>query len=146
IVAGQRRVLEQCDREGERRLEFPKPPRCCLEVGCDVSSLTYKPFQVKYDHTNGHAPSQTPGQESFWVKSTTGAGNVTLAWRPRPGSWRAVLMNADGSRGVTVELQLGARTSLLWWLGGRLLGAAPVAVGPRPLSEPARAPPSLEAT
>jgi hypothetical protein len=90
----------------------------------DVSGLTYSPFQVSYDHTNGHAPRRPPADESFWVKSTSGAGNVSLAWHPRPGSWRAVLMNANGSRGVTAQLQLGARTSLLWWLGGALLAAA----------------------
>jgi hypothetical protein len=32
----------------------------------------------------------------------------------RSGDWRAVVMNADGSRGVTTELEFGARTSLLW--------------------------------
>ena len=36
-------------------------------------------------------------------------------------------MNADGSRGVTAKLQLGARTSLLWWLGAALLGAGVLA-------------------
>jgi hypothetical protein len=93
----------------------------------EVSGLSYNPFQVNYDHTDGHAPSRTPGNESFWVKSTSGSGNLTLTWHPRPGSWRAVLMNTNGSRGVTAQLQLGARSSLLWWLGGALLGAAVLA-------------------
>jgi len=93
----------------------------------DVSGLSYNPFQVSYDHTNGDAPPRAPANESIWVKSTSGSGNVALAWHPRPGSWRAVVMNADGSRGVTANLQFGARTSLLWWLGAALLGAAVLA-------------------
>ena len=64
--------------------------------------------------------------ESFWVKSISGTGSLAVAWKPRPGNWRAVVMNADGSRGVTAELQLGARTSLLWWLAA-LLGLGIVA-------------------
>lgn len=90
----------------------------------DVSHLNYHPFQVDYDHTVGHAPSGGPKNKSFWVESSSGTGNLTLTWKPRPGNWRAVLMNADGSRGVTAQLELGARTSLLWWLGAGLLGAA----------------------
>jgi hypothetical protein len=93
----------------------------------DVSGLTYNPFQVNYDHTNGHAPQQAPTKEPFWAKSTSGAGTITLDWKPQPGKWRAVLMNADGSRGITASLQLGARTSLLWWAGGALLGLGAVA-------------------
>lgn len=95
----------------------------------DVSQLNYHPFQVDYDHADGGAPTRTPVDESFWVESTSGAGNLTLAWKPRPGDWRAVLMNADGSRGVSAELQLGARSSLLWWVGAGLLGAAVLATG-----------------
>lgn len=90
----------------------------------DVSGLSYHPFQVDYDHANGHAPDVTPTNERFWVESTSGAGNVALNWKPRPGSWRAVVMNADDSRGVTADLKLGVRTSLLWWLGAGLVGAA----------------------
>jgi len=93
----------------------------------DVSGLTYDPFHVSYDHTEGHAPDRAPADESFWVRSISGTGNVALAWHPRPGSWRAVLMNADGSRGVTARLQLGARTSLLWWLGAALLALGALA-------------------
>lgn len=90
----------------------------------DVSHLDYRPFQVDYDHTKGGAPTQAPTARSFWVESSGGTGNLTLSWKPRPGNWRAVLMNADGSRGVTAELELGARTTLLWWLGAGLLVAA----------------------
>ncbi len=60
------------------------------------------------------------------MKSASGAGKVALDWKPRPGSWRAVVMNADNSRGVTADLKFGVRTSLLWWLGGGLLGVAAV--------------------
>ena len=93
----------------------------------NVSGLTYHPFQVDYDHAGGQAPRRAPVDESFWVKSTRGAGNLTLDWKPQPGDWRAVVMNADGSRGVNPELQFGARTSLLWWVGGALLGAGVLA-------------------
>ncbi len=93
----------------------------------EVSELTYHPFQVDYDHADGHAPRRAPVDESFWVKSTSGAGSLLLDWKPRPGVWRAVVMNADGSRGVTAKLQFGACTSLLWWVGAALLGVAVVA-------------------
>jgi hypothetical protein len=62
------------------------------------------------------------------VKSTSGTGNIALDWKARLGKWRAVLMNADGSRGITANLQLGARTSLLWWFGAALLGLGAVVV------------------
>jgi hypothetical protein len=93
----------------------------------DVSGLAYHPFQVDYDHASGRAADRLPANETFWVKSVSGAGKVALDWKPRPGSWRAVVMNADGSRGVTAELKFGVRTSLLRWLGAGLLGAAALA-------------------
>ena len=93
----------------------------------DISGLNYHPFQVDYDHTSGRAPNGLPANETFWVKSTNGTGNVALTWKPRPGSWRAVVMNADDARGVTADLKFGVRTSLLWWLGAGLLGASIIA-------------------
>jgi hypothetical protein len=93
----------------------------------DVSELTYYPFDVNYDHADGQAPSRPPAGESFWVESANGSGTLRFDWEPRPGDWRAVVMNADGSRGITAELQFGARTSLLSWVGTGLLGAAVLA-------------------
>ena len=93
----------------------------------DVANLSYHPFQVDYDHADGHAPSRAPVRESFWVTSTSGVGNLSLHWKIRAGNWRAVVMNADASRGVSAELKFGARTSLLWWLGAALLAVGVLA-------------------
>lgn len=93
----------------------------------DVSGLIYHPFHVSYDHFAGLAPGSSPSKEAFWVKSASGTGSLALAWKPRPGNWRAVLMNADGSRGVAATMQFGARTSLLKWLGVGLFGLAALA-------------------
>lgn len=90
----------------------------------DISGVSYHPFQADYDHTYGHRPDRAPATERFWVKSASGSGTVSLDWKPRPGSWRAVIMNADDSRRVNADVKLGVRTSLLWWVGGALFGAS----------------------
>jgi len=72
-------------------------------------AIRYHPFQVCYDHTHGDAPNRPPANETFWVKSSSGSGNVSLDWKPRAGSGRAVVVNADDSRGVTADRTRVAR-------------------------------------
>ncbi len=72
----------------------------------DISGLSYHPFQVSYDHTERPPPRPSPPAQRFWVKSTTGDGTVALDWKPRPGSWRAVIMNTDNSRGVNADVKV----------------------------------------
>ena len=43
--------------------------------------------------------------------STEGVGPLTLVWPLESGSWTAVVMNADGSAGVTADLAFGAKIS-----------------------------------
>jgi hypothetical protein len=93
----------------------------------DVSGLTYHPFDVDYDHVEGGSPAGAPTERTFWVASATGKGPISLEWEPKPGDWRAVLMNVDGSRGVAAELRLGARTDLLRWIGAVLVVAGGLA-------------------
>lgn len=93
----------------------------------DVAELAHD--GVHYDHAAGHAPLRPPAEEPFWTASANGNGTLALDWEPTPGNWRAVVMNADGSRGLTAELEFGARTSLLWWAGGGLLAAGLLAAG-----------------
>ena len=106
----------------------------------DISGLRYYPFYISYDRIAGLAPAGPPARQSFWARSVSGAGRVTLSWKPRPGNWRAIVMNADGSRGVTATMQFGARTSLLKWLGGALIGLAALAAAiAAALNRPSRA-------
>jgi hypothetical protein len=91
----------------------------------------------------GGAPSAPPGTQRFWSASASGAGQHTLAWTPQNGTWRIVVMNADGSRGVAADVSVGARmpnllTIAIAVLGGGLLllsmcaGALYIAFGRKP--------------
>jgi hypothetical protein len=53
----------------------------------------------------------------------TGSGEQTLDWDPEEGHWRAVVMNADASRGVASDLSIGAELDSVLWIGIGLLGA-----------------------
>ena len=73
----------------------------------------------------GGGPRSAPGRQSFLVASVTGTGAQTLRWEPRKGSWRVVVMNADGKPGLAVGADLGARMpDALWMALGLLLGGA----------------------
>jgi Domain of unknown function (DUF4389) len=57
----------------------------------------------------GGAPATRPGAQTFWSASSTGTGQQALTWKPRAGDWRIVLMNADGSAGVSSDVSIGAK-------------------------------------
>jgi Domain of unknown function (DUF4389) len=74
-----------------------------------------------YSARHGRAPAGPPADQTFWAASATGAGEQTLEWEPEDGSWNAVVMNADGSRGVAADLSIGAELDPLIWIGVALL-------------------------
>jgi hypothetical protein len=82
--------------------------------------------EPRYSNRVGGEPAGPPGEQEFWVASTSGAGEQTLEWEPEDGSWSAVLMNADGSRGVASELSIGAELDSVLWIGIGLLVAGGV--------------------
>jgi Domain of unknown function (DUF4389) len=84
----------------------------------------------EYSRRSGGAPTAPPGDETFWVASTEGAGERTLDWEPEDGDWRAVAMNEDASRGVSAELSIGAELDPILWIGiGLLVAGALFAAG-----------------
>jgi hypothetical protein len=72
----------------------------------------------------GGTPPTVPAAQHFWAAKAVGSGPLTLRWSPQNGSWRIVVMNADGSTGVQTKLSIGARLPHLLWIGIGLLGGA----------------------
>jgi hypothetical protein len=89
--------------------------------GVEHSVVTDIGEDPDYSVRPGGAPTSPPGAQDFWVASTSGSGEQTLEWEPEDGSWSAVVMNSDGSRGVASELSIGAELDAALWVGIVLL-------------------------
>jgi Domain of unknown function (DUF4389) len=75
-------------------------------------------------------PPASPGAQGIWAAKATGAREVTVSWPVQKGAWSIVVMNADGSRGVSVDARLGSRLDFIGPLGIGLMVAGIVsAVG-----------------
>jgi Domain of unknown function (DUF4389) len=72
----------------------------------------------------GGKPATPPTAQHIWAASIIGSGAQTLTWKPKSGNWQIVLMNADGTLGVSSTLNIGARVPDLLWIGIGLLGGA----------------------
>jgi hypothetical protein len=86
-----------------------------------VLSGNYEPRKAA--DRGGSAPATPPAARDFWAASASGAGQRTLTWKPRDGHWVAVLMNADGSRGVAAHVRIGGDFPSVGWIGVGLLVA-----------------------
>ncbi|MET0134716.1 MAG: DUF4389 domain-containing protein [Kibdelosporangium sp.] len=74
---------------------------------------------------------EPPEQQAFWSASTVGPGEHELVWTVRRGQWTLVVLNADTSSGVDVDLSFaatvpGLRAVGIWSLG---VGAVTIAGG-----------------
>jgi hypothetical protein len=79
----------------------------------------------KTEATRGSKSAAPPGSQHFWVASASGTGRQALVWKPKSGSWSVVAMNTDGSEGLAVRADLGAKVPALPWIGlGLLLAGA----------------------
>lgn len=78
-----------------------------------LTDIDYDPFDAQYREVGGSGSPGVPGAERFWAASAQGSGTQTLTWDVEHGDWSAVVMNADASRGVDVELSAGAEVPFL---------------------------------
>ena len=83
----------------------------------------------RYARTQGGEPESPPGDQDFWTATSSGSGEQTLEWDPEDGDWRVVVMNADGSRGVSAEMSIGAELDSVIWIGLGLLAAGALLAG-----------------
>src|SRR6185436_6045300 len=96
-----------------------------------VEHVRFDPFSVDYRYRDGGPPPTAPINTDIWVASAHGSGAQTLEWDLQSGQWSVVVMNADGSAGVSVDASAGARASWVLPVGIGLLagGLLVVAIG-----------------
>ena len=89
----------------------------------EIVDVRFKPFRALYREVAGSKAPASPAQQGFWAATAMGQGEQELTWDLRSGAWAVVVMNADGSAPVSVNLQAGARSDLLWPIfAGLLIG------------------------
>ena len=107
-----------------------------------VDEIDTAPFSARHREHHGSRAPAPPAEQDFWAASVEGSGTQSLNWTPEDGDWSVVVMNADGSPGVSADVSAGAEIAFLealgWSLtgGGLLLlvaGGALIVVGLRPL-------------
>ena len=67
-----------------------------------VEDVSFGPFEVDYSSQPGTKAPNRPGQQSFWLESSTGSGQQNVAWKIRNGSYRFVVRDVS-HRGTTRE-------------------------------------------
>jgi hypothetical protein len=79
----------------------------------------------------GQGRPSAPTERGFWAAQVSGSGTQSLTWTPVSGTWDFVAMNADGSRPVEVQADIGATVPALTWVavGLLVLGALVLALG-----------------
>ena len=74
-----------------------------------------------YTEHAGSAPATPPGQAGIWTAQAAGPGTQALTWAVRSGDWMVVAMNADGSRPVSLRVNVAATLPALPWVAAGLL-------------------------
>jgi hypothetical protein len=91
----------------------------------ELRDINFDPFTIDYRRLGTGAPRARPSTQSFWQARASGLGTQTISWPIKKGQWTAIVMNADGSRNVSVDAQLAARLAGGWWFAAAafVLGA-----------------------
>jgi len=107
----------------------------------EIDDVELDPFTVEYDVVDGADQAAPPGEQEFWAAE--GSATDPLVWDLESGHWVVVVMNADGSSGVTVDASVAAKAdwflpvALALLIGGLLVlagGVTLVILGVRRLS------------
>ena len=96
-----------------------------------VSDFDLWPFQLDTATRKGDRQPGSPLDETFWVAQSDGTTSTAASWKAHDGSYRVVVMNADGSPGVDVEGSLALRVPVLGTLAvtGLVGGGTLVVIG-----------------
>ena len=93
-----------------------------------VTDFEVRPFELTTTVRDGSARLDSPLDQSFWVAEADGRSAATTSWRIRDGSYRVVVMNADGSPGIEVDGQFGVSVPRLTAIAGTALAGGLVLI------------------
>jgi hypothetical protein len=85
-----------------------------------VRDVEFTPFRAPRDAVAGTRKPAPPATAGIWAAS----GSETVSWPVEDGDWSVVVMNADGSSGVSAEVAAGAKVPALYTLAWSLLALA----------------------
>ncbi len=89
----------------------------------EVTRVDLFPFRAEFRPHSGAAVPAPPASQSFWDASAQGTGAQPLLWKVKSGTWSVVVMNADASRGIDVDVSAGVKVPFVFRLGiGLLIG------------------------
>jgi hypothetical protein len=92
-----------------------------------LTGVAYATVQGAADHHGtyteyaGSAPAVPPARAGIWTAQSAGPGTQTLTWAVKSGDWMVVAMNADGSRPVSMQVNVAATLPALPWIATGLL-------------------------
>jgi hypothetical protein len=85
---------------------------------------------LTYQSLPGGSPQTPPTSQHFWTAQASGSGAQTLTWTPSTGDYWLVVMNADGSKVLDANVQIGVRLDFFSWTGvWMILGGIILALG-----------------
>jgi hypothetical protein len=99
------------------------------EVGDYLADVSHSVFigeedgDPDYRTVNGTTEPAPPADAEVWTVQAEGAGEQTITWEPDAGDWTIVLMNADGTTGVSADVTVGAELPALGAVAASLLVA-----------------------
>jgi hypothetical protein len=90
-----------------------------------IGEWNYDPWNPNFpsydlDNHPGAAPGTVPTIYSYWSALDSGE-SATMTWGLTPGNYWLVIMNEDASEGVNVDMQVGAKISILGTLSNIML-------------------------
>ena len=77
-----------------------------------VTDIDAWPWSLSKHAIEGSRTPVPPARKSFWVAKSMGS-TASIDWKVRDGKYRVVVMNADGSRGVSTDSSVGVKIPYL---------------------------------
>jgi hypothetical protein len=114
-VVGNPRIKIAAEADGERGVFIGIGPAADVERYlaaapiAEVTDLDLNPWRLERRTRRGTMAPTPPAREDFWVAQSSGENKAAIDWKVRDGSYRAVVMNADGSRDVATHGTFGVK-------------------------------------